>query len=484
MIAETSSSNGAGHSLAKKSLFNRPSWSRPKALIDGTDLFHRSNQKYVDHATEQVLQRKRKLARKERERARRNDGCEERAEKRQRVSAAEDDDDDDNSASDGGSQDSTSDKEQEQHDSDTKSTNEAPSIGKLQTQKHSPQSLLKRYERAVAAKHANRNPHVSDVVDLEDEEYIPEASNEGADLEILSTKLAKPPLKDHEIVSDEEFPELARQAREKACRAQLGEEVASATPDPLPDLKEDFYDESQNPHLLTPPPPISPPSDPILQIFITSSLPNSVPLIVNRKLSQRLKDVRLAWIERQRFPSNMVDKVFLTWRGKRLFDVTSCRSLGISSGANGRIMAKGNDIIDHEGRIHMEAMTIELLEANKHVKSNESAQGNDNENEEPILTGQEEEEEAQIKIICKAKGFPDFKLIVRPVGCLGNLKPDIANLQQSTMISKICRAFRSQNQLGSEKEVYLMFDGDKLSHHSKLADTELSDMDTIDVIVK
>ena len=45
-------------------------------------------------------------------------------------------------------------------------------------------------------------------------------------------------------------------------------------------------------------------------------------------------------------------------------------------------------------------------------------------------------------------------------------------------------AFRSTNHIGNEKEVYLLFDGDKLSPESQVGDTELSDMDTLDVVVK
>ena len=45
-------------------------------------------------------------------------------------------------------------------------------------------------------------------------------------------------------------------------------------------------------------------------------------------------------------------------------------------------------------------------------------------------------------------------------------------------------AFRSQNMISSEKEVNLMFDGEKLSPETQVGDTELSDMDTLDVFVK
>lgn len=52
------------------------------------------------------------------------------------------------------------------------------------------------------------------------------------------------------------------------------------------------------------------------------------------------------------------------------------------------------------------------------------------------------------------------------------------------MISKMINAFRSTNEINSKKEVYLLFDGDKLSPESQVRDTELSDMDTLDVVVK
>lgn len=52
------------------------------------------------------------------------------------------------------------------------------------------------------------------------------------------------------------------------------------------------------------------------------------------------------------------------------------------------------------------------------------------------------------------------------------------------MVPKICNAFRSQNQIGAGKDVYLLFDGDRLPSNGKVGDTELGDMDTLDVIVK
>ena len=46
-------------------------------------------------------------------------------------------------------------------------------------------------------------------------------------------------------------------------------------------------------------------------------------------------------------------------------------------------------------------------------------------------------------------------------------------------------AFRKANPGGTEdKEVYIVFDGDRLEADTRVGDTELSDMDELDVYVK
>ena len=56
----------------------------------------------------------------------------------------------------------------------------------------------------------------------------------------------------------------------------------------------------------------------------------------------------------------------------------------------------------------------------------------------------------------------------------------MADKRQSTLISKIVNAFRSQYQVGGEKDVFLSFDGERLSPDSRIEETEISDMDTLE----
>lgn len=415
MVAEPASHSASGSAPIKRQLFNKPIWSKPQALTNSNDLFHRSSQTYVGLAAEAERQRKRKLARKDRERVRQA-AVEERAEKRQRVSESEDDEDDDTSTDEGSHK-----SECGEGVTGSKHSESRTGLCALSTPKPScsPTSLLKRYEATIAATErkvdSKQKAPASQIIDLEDED-----EDDTSPVIILRDSVtnratnAKQPLlpeEENEVVSDDEFPELARQAREMARRQRLEKDIVSKTPGPSLTRRDDYQQRSQPTKQPTPTPP---PPDPVLDILITSDIPDTEPLIVKRKLSQRLKDVKVAWAERQHFTQDFTDSVFLVWRGKRIFDHTTCRSLGYKAGPNGRIMASRDSMMDDEGRIHMEVMTRELFEKYKQAKITETREEEKESGQE--TAAEEQKQEVQVKIVCKAKGFPDFKLIVKPVG--------------------------------------------------------------------
>ena len=402
--------NGTESAPRKRSLFNKPAWSKPQALSNGNDLFHRSNQTYVDAAAEAERQRKRGLARKERERARLAES-EGRAGKRQRISSDEEDEDED-SGSD----------ENPGHTEDKKGS---PSITKKirentpppvspQKPKNSPKSLIERYEAVIGAQvldiERKLNAKPSTFINIEDDEDSSESPGRGNSPDIAIVNPPKPSEEDDRTASDEEFPELARQAREKARRKRLEEDIV-VTPDPPPSAgSEGYLQRSQSIHQSTPPPP---PPDPVLQLLITSNIPNTESLIVNRRLSQRLKEVKMTWTQRQQFTPDFAETVFLVWRGKRCFNVTSCKSLGIAVDSNGNIRTNRDSLEDLNGQIHLEAMTEEIFEACRKAKRHEVASEEEKQAEEATVI--EEEKVPEVRIILKAKGFADFKLKVKPV---------------------------------------------------------------------
>ena len=200
--------------------------------------------------------------------------------------------------------------------------------------------------------------------------------------------------------SDAELAELAAKARERRRAKELG-------------LKPPSSDIKANASISSPasqPAPSSSP-DPVIEILITSAIPNTKPLIVQRRQSQRLKEVRVAWCERQEFSSDFTESVFFTWRSRRLYDVTTCKNLQFSNSKK-----QMRDSFEHEEvtRVHLEACTEELLAAAKQATAT-SAQKVDGVSVKGGDDASAEAKTEQIKVKVRALGFEDHKLIVKPV---------------------------------------------------------------------
>ena len=400
----------------KRTLFSKPAWSNPQQVGTTEDFFHKSKQTYVDLAAEVEQKRKARLAKKQREQNQ-SEAVTERAGKRRRISDA--------SVYNSSDTDSSSENietvtrteklvtDEQSVEAKLKDPSGSPSFDRSES---SPTSLAKRYEDTVTAAVRPSQKPVSAIIDLETEDGDDEADTKEADndIEVTAFKASNPQPEDDFPASDEEYPELARQARDKARRKRLEKEVASMVPESLPTFGDRDIQQQQSHHLSPEPLLPLPPLDPVVQILITSRIPNTEPLIVSRRISQRLKDVRITWCQRQAFPPDMIPTVFLTWRGKRLFDVTTCKSLGIAVDPDGNILLKGQkDIMGEEDRrIHMEAMTDEILEQYKRAKQRDVTRDDDSVAEE---TPASQRLEAQIRVILKARNFDDVKLVVKPV---------------------------------------------------------------------
>ncbi|EED20350.1 conserved hypothetical protein [Talaromyces stipitatus ATCC 10500] len=194
----------------------------------------------------------------------------------------------------------------------------------------------------------------------------------------------------------------------------------------------------------------------IVEILVTSEIEKTRPLIVRRHMSQRFRDIRLAWCARQGFDQKMTDSVYLTWNKRRLFDVTTCKSLDISA-----MPSSGLDFEDEPHgvlRIHVEAVTDALQRART---------------ETALPTPQIVEDEADEKqntfhIVLKSPGHGDLRVKVLP----------------RTPVLQIITHFRSKRNISSDSRISLSFDGDILDPNSQLKDYDIADMDLVDVILR
>lgn len=159
--------------------------------------------------------------------------------------------------------------------------------------------------------------------------------------------------------------------------------------------------------------------NPIVKLFITSPIEGTKPLIATRKLLQPLGEVRSVWCGKQTFPPGITPAmVFLTYRNRRLFDIATCKSsLGLEVDAHGNLRQKHeqDDFEDDmEDRVHLVAATEEIL---AEMKRRAELGIHEREPVEEAVEDEEDVDKAQPKcrLILKAKGMEDFKLVVNPV---------------------------------------------------------------------
>ncbi|CRL25095.1 Ubiquitin supergroup [Penicillium camemberti] len=233
--------------------------------------------------------------------------------------------------------------------------------------------------------------------------------------------------------------------------------------------------ETQSPHPVQPPRPVPSPQpvqpvqpaevpahDPIVQIMISSEIANTKPLLVHRKMSQRLRDVRLAWCNRQNFDPEIRASIYLTWKGRRLFDVTTCRSLNINSGKAIPGIDDDSFADPKELRVHMEAVTDLPLPVNQRITSPDNGKP-------PTASQSPEDDQGEpMKLILRSPGYDDFRIKAR----------------KKTLISRLISAFRDKQNISVDHDIFLLFDGDKLDPDSCLGDNDIDDLDLVDVQIK
>lgn len=459
--------------------FTKPTWMRAEPRTTDDNLFCRSSHTYA-HLAAEAERRKRRKGRKAARKAKHPNeanSAQEQSPKRRRISDA------------GSKAHSQTPKPMTKGPSDqaaaTVPLDNSVSLPQTRSIPEKPSSLIQDYELGLAeteGQEEKRRNQAAHIIDLEsDSGETPEAEISTVQGHTGEDAMAPSPVTrwETELAPDEEFPELAQRARERARTKRL--ENGPFPPSPANEVKHtgasgeaESRDKegSGSPFV----------HDPTLEILITSSIENTQPLIVSRKLSQRLKDVRLAWTQRQGFTPEMADAVFLTWRGKRLFDVMSCKSLGLGVNSSGVIRGHGNLLGDEGGRLHMEAMTLEILKARK--KAQEDCQTSE-EQARDTASVSPAKAEAQIKIILVGRDHDDFRLRVKSVmSATPTPHGHHADMVQATTICKIISAFRISNDIQPEKEVFLLFDGERLSPQCKVGETEISDMDKIEVYVR
>lgn len=214
---------------------------------------------------------------------------------------------------------------------------------------------------------------------------------------------------------------------------------------------------------------------PVAQLLINSTLPDTNPLMVKVRIDTTIEKPREAWCARQGFTPEMTRNVFFTWVGTRLYDSTTIKRLGIKVDPHGNVSLEGDDSIYDENdppKVHVEAWTEELFAQHRREQA-AAAEARRAAEASPAVEEREPTPEPEPvakkdRLILKARGLEDFRIQVRP----------------ETTFEQLADAFRTSRNIAKTQPVTLMFDGERLSPMDTVQDTDLEDMDALDVLLK
>ncbi|KAH7402109.1 ubiquitin-2 like Rad60 SUMO-like-domain-containing protein [Phaeosphaeria sp. MPI-PUGE-AT-0046c] len=211
---------------------------------------------------------------------------------------------------------------------------------------------------------------------------------------------------------------------------------------------------------------------PVAQLFISPEIPDAKPLMVKVRIDSTLERTRLAWCNKQGYTSEMTRSVFFTWKDERVYDSTTIQRLGIQVGRNGILSVEGDsniyDDVNHP-KIYVQAWTDALFQQHKREKTaRKKAAEPPPVVEKRTPTPETVPEVKKIRLIMKARGMEDYRLSVNP----------------DSTFAHIAHAYKKARGVDESQPITLMFDGDRLVPMDTIAESEVEDMDSIDVLFK
>lgn len=276
-----------------------------------------------------------------------------------------------------------------------------------QSSQSSPKSLLNRHEAFLEKLKREKDAIV--LSDASDDDttatYKPSKSNSSPS---KKTPVEKEDSQKDEEDEDEEFRALAAKAREKARKEEQERKQASRSRS-----RGDGFDapsESQR--------PVDTGPNPTISILVYSNIEDTEPLLVKRKWNQPFKEIRQAWVSRQRNLTEQERKdVYFTWRCKKVFDIATCKNLGIKLDQYGNAIIPNDqgDMRTADDQIALCATTDAQQKKEKEAKEAERIRKEKEEEELEEEPQTDKETSKKLRLFLKAQGYKDTKLSVSPV---------------------------------------------------------------------
>ncbi|KAK7924477.1 hypothetical protein PG985_006531 [Apiospora marii] len=216
-----------------------------------------------------------------------------------------------------------------------------------------------------------------------------------------------------------------------------------------------------------------------VEIYIQSHLEGTTDMRVKIHLLQKLSVVKQSWVfynqkKKMPVPESILNAMFFTWRGNKVYDFTTLASLDIKRKNDGQLYSiHGTTRDGFEGweKVHIEAWTSELFEKYQREKNMERKRrlGELEDDEHDRAPSPEPAPKVNtIKVILKSKDNGTQNLTV----------------PMNVEVAKLSLAFRTVKKIPAEREVVLHFDGEALDEETTIDEVGIEDMDSIEVHIK
>lgn len=222
-----------------------------------------------------------------------------------------------------------------------------------------------------------------------------------------------------------------------------------------------------------------------IKIFVVSRLPDDIlqqkTFGVKRGLNQDLGLVRQGFIQWARklgmeISEEMERDIFLTWKGRRIYDSATGISLGWQPTAAGEFPHRVPGF--NRGGVMLEAWTMEGFERYKEeqvrqrlIDRGEMADEGVAAGDEAARGGAEEQQEPEV---------PKIKLLLTEK----DTEPLRLTVWADTAVRILIGAYRKQREVPDDRDIRLQFDGDWLSPNMTVGEAEIEDMCTVEVYVR
>ncbi|KAK4100902.1 hypothetical protein N658DRAFT_496988 [Parathielavia hyrcaniae] len=228
--------------------------------------------------------------------------------------------------------------------------------------------------------------------------------------------------------------------------------------------------------------------DAVVQAIISSPLAGGAnkPLMARLRLNQGVQLLLRVWVASNRaagvpIPDDVAERLFLTWKGNKIYGHSTLASLGVMVDAQGKLKgaSRGGEGYSRHG-IHLEVWSEEAYAEFLAIRGRERAMllGEDGEDgpdgdvrrEETAPPSPVQPKKKGVRIMLKAKDHEPLKLTAR----------------EETDVKVLIEAFRVQRSIGPECEVAIWFDGERLDEDALVTeiDVDPDEVNQLEVHVK